>query len=298
MTVFLMLALMVSAEDLTVGTFNIRMCANNEDVKHHDDWNSRYKQLCAFLNFESPDLFGSQEVYHSQLMDMLSQMPEYAYIGVGREDGKEGGEYSPIFYKKDRFKLLDSGHFWLAPDPSKPALGWDAVCIRICTWGYFKDLKTKHKFYFFNTHMDHIGVTARREGARLIMKKMKELMKKGETVIMTGDFNVDQKSEAYKEFVKSGFLKDCYESARYRFAENGTFQNFNINSFTTSRIDHIFVSSSMKVERYGIHTDGYWIKKDSQQTYQGANSPKEIGFKNYEQHTLSDHYPVLAKIDF
>lgn len=296
---FLLLAtLVVNAQDLLVGTYNIRMAQNNTDVKSHNDWNNRYKHMCSLIAFMSPDIFGSQEVYKYQLDDMLTQLPGYASIGVGRDDGKEAGEYSPIFYKTSRFKLLDQGHFWLSETPDKPGLGWDAACVRICTWGYFKDLKTKHKLYFFNTHMDHVGVTARREGARLITRKMQELMKKGETVILTGDFNVDQNSEAYRTFLESGILKDSYDSAAQRFAENGTFNAFNPDLFTKSRIDHIFVSKSFKVDNYGVFTDCYWMPKADAKSEKGENAPQEINFTPYERHTLSDHYPVYVKLTY
>ena len=217
--------LAVNAQELTVGTYNIRN-NNRGDYKIFDGWNQRKEAMCAEINFIYPDLFGCQEVTHQQIVDMLALLPDYAYLGVGREDGAQGGEYSPIYYKKDRFQLLDSGTFWLAEDPTKPVMGWDAVCKRVCSWGYFKDKKSKRKFYFFNTHMDHIGVIARREGAKLIMKKMKELMKTDEPVVLTGDFNVDQHNEIYTIFSESDLLKDCYASAKYRFAPNGSFNDF------------------------------------------------------------------------
>ena len=293
----LMLAVWVQAQDLVVGSYNIRN-ENRGDYKNGDGWKDRYMYLCDQIAFESPDLFGTQECLKKQIDDMLGRLDEYAFIGVGREDGKEGGEYSPVFYKKDRFTLLDSGTFWLAEDPTQPVMGWDAACKRVCTWGHFKDKVTKRTFYFFNTHMDHIGVTARREGARLIVAKMQELMTKKDPVILTGDFNVDQTSEPYRVFTESGFLKDCYESATYKFAPIGTFNDFDIQKFTNSRIDHIFVSKSFKVDRYGVLTDSYWKEvKDAKEEKAGA-APQEISFKKYQRHSPSDHYPIMAKLRF
>ena len=193
---------------------------------------------------------------------------------MGRDDGKEAGEYAAIFYKNDRVKLLDSGNFWLNETPDVPKLGWDAACIRICTWGKFKDLRTKKKFYFFNLHMDHVGVVARREAAKLVVSRIKE-MAQDAPVVLTGDFNVDQTDEIYGIFTHSGILKDSYENARIRFAENGTFNSFKVETKTDSRIDHVFVSPSFKVEAYGLRTDSYWAK----------------GRRN-----LSDHYPVFVKL--
>ncbi len=275
-------ALAVNGQELTVGTYNIRN-NNRGDYKIFSGWNQRKEAMCAEINFIYPDLLGCQEVTHQQIVDMLALLSDYAYLGVGREDGKEEGEYSPIYYKKDRFKLLDSGTFWLAEEPTKPVMGWDAACKRVCTWGYFKDKKSKQKFYFFNTHMDHIGVIARREGAKLIMKKMKELMKTGEPVVLTGDFNVDQYNEIYTIFSESDLLKDCYANAKYRFAPNGSFNDFNPEGYTDARIDHIFVSKDVDVMRYAILNETDWRA--------GADGKKA-------RHVLSDHYPVFAKIIF
>ena len=114
------------------------------------------------MNFESPDIFGAQEVLYAQLGDLLGALDGYDYIGVGRDNGKTKGEYAAIFYKKDRMKLLDKGNFWLNETPNKPKLGWDAACIRICSWGEFEQAETGFRFYYFNLHMDHVGVVARR----------------------------------------------------------------------------------------------------------------------------------------
>lgn len=274
--------LTVGAQELTVGTFNIRN-NNKGDYKIFDGWDQRKQTMCDLLNFVSPDLFGCQEVTFVQINDMLALMPEYAYIGVGREDGKQEGEFSPVFYNKNRFTLLNTGTFWLAEDPAKPMLGWDAACKRVCTWGYFKDNKTKRKFYFFNTHLDHIGVVARREGGRLIIQKMKELMKTNEPVVLTGDFNVDQFSEVYSVFANSDLLKDTYTNAKFRFAPNGTFNDFDTQKYTERRIDHIFVSKGVNVVRYATLNDTDW---------RAGDDGKKV------RHVLSDHYPVFAKITF
>ena len=297
MVLFLMMALAASAQDLVVCSYNIRN-VNRGDDKDGNGWKTRYEYLCQQIEFEDPGLFGCQEVKKEQLDDMIARMPEYAYVGVGRDDGKEAGEYSPVFYKKDRYVLLESGTFWLAEDPTKPVLGWDAACKRVCSWGHFRDKKTKHTFYFFNTHMDHIGVTARREGAKLIVSKMRELMKKNDPVILTGDFNVDQTSEPYQVFTNSGFLKDCYVAAHYRFATNGTFNDFDPLKCSNSRIDHIFVSKSFKVERYAILTNGYWDGVNMDAVKPSANAPLDVVLREGVRRNPSDHYPVVVKLDF
>ncbi len=271
--ILMVCAVVVSAQDLYVGTYNIRY-KNKDDSIKGNVWTKRCQVMCDQINFESPDVLGMQEVLVGQLHDFQRLLDNYSYIGVGRDDGKEAGEYAAIFYKNDRVKLLDSGNFWLNETPDVPKLGWDAACIRICTWGKFKDLRTKKKFYFFNLHMDHVGVVARREAAKLVVSRIKE-MAQDAPVVLTGDFNVDQTDEIYGIFTHSGILKDSYENARIRFAENGTFNSFKVETKTDSRIDHVFVSPSFKVEAYGLRTDSYWAK----------------GRRN-----LSDHYPVFVKL--
>ena len=269
----------VQAQELRVGTYNIRY-KNSDDSIKGNVWSKRCQVICDQVNVESPDVWGAQEVLHSQLIDMLDRLDNYGYIGVGRDDGDKKGEYAVIFYKKDRMQLLDSGHFWLNETPDKPALGWDAACVRICTWGKFVQKREGTQesqpspIFFFNLHMDHVGVVARREAARLVISKIKELAT-GAPVILTGDFNVDQTDEIYGIFTNSGILVDTYDTARLRFAENGTFQAYKTEFKTQGRIDHIFVSTDWAVESYALRTDSYWTDR---------------------RRNASDHYPVFVRL--
>lgn len=269
----LLLSCSLSAQQLYVGTYNIRY-NNPNDEKEGNAWAQRCPQLCDFINFEQPEIFGTQEVLVDQLHDLIKGLDGYGYIGVGRDDGKEKGEYAAIFYKKDQLSLLDSGNFWLSPTPERASLGWDAACIRICTWGKFQDKISGKQFYFFNTHMDHVGTVARRESARLILKRINQLSK-GLPTIQTGDFNVDQTDEIYQIFSNSGYLCDCYTNALQRMTPTGTWNDFMQDSRSKSRIDHIFVSSDFKVPHYAIFTNSYWLGKS--------------------RRNISDHYPVMVK---
>ena len=198
----------------------------------------------------------------------------------------------------DRLRLLDYGNFWLNESPARPGLGWDAACIRICTWGKFagQTATNDEAFYFFNLHMDHVGVVARREAAKLIVRKIREIAQ-GAPVIVTGDFNVDQTDEIYGIFTNSGLLKDSFDAARLRFAENGTFNGFDINIYTVSRIDHVFVSPATQVESYGMLTNSYWVPNDaSDKMKKDPNAPQEISFSTYTRHQPSDHYPVFVRL--
>ena len=294
---FLAITLCISSQNLFVGTYNIRN-DNSDDRKEGNAWPKRCQVICDMMNFEQPDIFGTQEVLVGQLRDLKQGLDGYDCIGVGRDDGKEAGEYSAIFYKKDKLKRLDYGNFWLNETPDKPALGWDAACIRICTWGKFQDVKTKLKFFFFNLHMDHVGVVARREAAKLVVRKIKEIAGCNAPVILTGDFNVDQHDEIYQIFTQSGLLKDSYTAAKMRFAENGTFQGFKSSLLTDSRIDHVFVSNRFQVKQYGILTNGYWTEGTSREVSKEAAAPQELNFRQYVHRLPSDHYPVMVKLNY
>ena len=290
------LSLPMSAQML-VGSYNIRLKVSSDSV-NGNAWQKRCQVICDQVNFMSPDIFGAQEVLHVQLLDMLQGLDGYDYIGVGRDDGKTGGEYAAIFYKPDRLRLLDQGNFWLSETPDRPGLGWDAACVRVCTWGRFagQTATDDEAFYFFNLHMDHVGVVARREGAKLIVRKIREIAQ-GAHVIVTGDFNVDQKDEIYSIFTESGLLKDSYLATRLRFAENGTFNSFDTELYTDSRIDHIFVSPDTEVEAYGVLTNSYWVPNDaSAAKLKGHDAPQQIDFSKYTRRQPSDHYPVFVRL--
>jgi endonuclease/exonuclease/phosphatase family metal-dependent hydrolase len=282
---------------MLVGSYNIRLKVSSDSV-NGNVWAKRCQVMCDQINFMSPDILGAQEVLYVQLIDMLKGLDGYDYIGVGRDDGKTGGEYAAVFYKTDRLRLLDHGDFWLSETPDRPGLGWDAACIRVCTWGRFtgQTATDDEAFYFFNLHMDHVGVVARREAAKLIVRKVREIAH-GAPVIITGDFNVDQNDEIYVIFTESGFLKDSYLATRQRFAENGTFNSFNPDLYTESRIDHIFVSPETDVYSYGVLTDGYWQPNiESSDTIKGHDAPQQINFSKYTRRLPSDHYPVFIRI--
>ena len=307
----LLTAFQLNAQEMLVGSYNIRYKNWNDSVQG-EQWPKRCQVICDQVNFMAPLIFGTQEVLYEQLCDMQKALDGYDYIGIGRDDGKQGGEHEAIFYKKDRLILLDHGDFWLNETPDRPALGWDAACIRICTWGKFavktgepmrrQGLFNRRKkdpmttFYYFNLHMDHVGVVARREAAKLVVAKIREIAK-GAPVILTGDFNVDQTNEIYTIFTNSGLLKDSYDAARIRFAENGTFNAFKTEYFTKSRIDHVFVSHSTHVEAYGVLTDSYWTPDDDpDDNIKSADAPQEISFDTYIRRNPSDHYPVFVRL--
>ena len=293
------LALAVTAcsreTSLKVGSYNIRY-ENEGDAGRGNGWEDRLPYVCAMLRYERPDIFGSQEVLVDQLHDMLDALPDYDCVGVGRDDGKEAGEFEPVFWRRDRFGLLDKGWFWLSETPEKPGLGWDAACIRICTWAYLKDKDSGKRIWFFNLHMDHVGVVARAESAKLIVRRIESMCKPSEYVFVTGDFNVDQANEIYGTFTQSEVLTDSYETAADRFVPNGTFNGYDPNSFTSSRIDHIFVSPTVTVDNYAVRTDTYRKSLDLDERYRVGDFPAEVSFERYVAKLPSDHFPVFIKV--
>jgi len=253
---------------INVASYNLRYNTPNDGV---NAWPNRKENVKGLVRFHEFDIFGVQEALVGQLKD-VAELPEFAYYGKGRDDGKEGGEHSAIFYKKDRFKLLKSGDFWLSETPDKPGLGWDAKCCnRICSWGQFEDVNTKKKFYFFNVHFDHQGVEARRQSGHLMVKKIKEIAGNN-TAILTGDFNSSPDTEQIKTI--AGLLNDTHDVTKQApYGPEGTFNSFKFDAEMKTRIDYIFVSKNVDVLKYGVLTD------------------------SKEQRYPSDHQPVLVKVE-
>lgn len=246
----------VRAQDFAIATFNIRM-DNPRDSGNL--WVDRAPRVASLIRFHDFDVFGVQEAFKNQLEDMSRALPDYARYGIGREDGKEAGEHSTIYYKRDRFKLLKSGDFWLSETPDVPGKGWDATCCnRICSWVYLEDVKTRKKFYVFNVHFDHQGVIARKESAKLMVQKIKEIAG-NQPVVLTGDFNGNRSSELYQILANSIILSDSYLGVKFPYENNASF-----NGFKSPRglevIDHIFISKHFKSTKWGVLTDTYFGK--------------------------------------
>ena len=279
----------------TAASYNLRN-ANSADSLQGDGWGNRCPIIARLVQFHEFDIFGTQEGLRHQLDSLKTSLPKYDYIGVGRNDGNKEGEHVAIFYRIDKFELLEHGDFWLSETPEKPSVGWDAVLPRICTWGHFKYKDTGFEFLFFNLHMDHIGKQARVESALLVQQKMKEI---GENLpaILTGDFNVDQTHRSYLALTESGILRDAFEVADLRYATNGTFNGFDSDNYTESRIDHVFVTPTFHILKYGVLTDSYRRMKEGDQKASVKDCPEEISIRSYESRIPSDHFPVMVKLE-
>ena len=279
------------SQELRVATYNLRYDNPQDSL---NNWQYRKNTVAKLIQFHDFDIFGTQEGLKHQLDYLREEMPGYSYIGVGRDDGKEAGEYTAIFYKNDQFELLDKGNFWLSEDTTKPNKGWDAALPRICSWGKFKDNNSGLIFFFFNTHFDHIGTIARNESSKLILRKIEEIAGNDPT-LLTGDFNVDQHSPSYEVLENSEKLSDAYDMAGLRYGADGTFNRFKVNSRTESRIDHIFVTKDFKVVKHGILTDTYQTDiKVLKKLENSGTYPQNISLFENEARLPSDHYPVTA----
>jgi endonuclease/exonuclease/phosphatase family metal-dependent hydrolase len=251
-TVMCLICLQVSAqkkETLRVASYNLRFNNPNDG---ENAWPNRKENVKALVLYHDFDVFGTQECLIGQLKD-LGEMSGYAWYGIGREDGKEAGEHSAVFYKKDRFKLLASGSFWLSETPDAPKLGWDGCCFRICSWVKLKDVQTRKTFYFFNLHFD-LTETTKRESGKLMVQKIKEIAQDA-PVICTGDFNSTPETEQIQHM--QTLLNDSYQITRQPpYGPVGTFNGFKFEAPMKHRIDYVFVSKGLiTVLKYGVLTD-------------------------------------------
>jgi endonuclease/exonuclease/phosphatase family metal-dependent hydrolase len=248
------------AQSIHVATYNIRQ---RNQVDSGNMWIDRKEKVCNLIKYHGFDIFGVQEAFKDQMDDMQKLLPKYASIGVGRDDGKDKGEHSAIWYKKERFKVIKSGTFWLSPtDTEQPNKGWDAALPRICTWGVFEDKTNGKQFIMMNTHFDHVGRIARSESAKLMLQKAKELAS-NLPLIISGDLNVNEKDDAYFTLANSPSIQDTYELSPIVYEPNSSFNGWGKSLEKKSRIDHIFVSKPFNILRYGILTDTYLGKYPS-----------------------------------
>lgn len=283
----------ISPAVFNLATYNIRN-ANSSDSLQGNLWSNRCKAITDIVRFHEFDIFGTQEGFKHQLESMKEKLPGYEYIGVGRDDGKINGEHSAIFYNTNKFDLIESGNFWLSETPDLPSKGWDAACIRICTWGKFRHKMSGKEFLYFNLHADHVGKQARIESVKLIKRKISEL---GENLptFLSGDFNVDQNNECYIELLADGIFTDSHDAADFVYEPNGTFNDWKTNGFTKSRIDHIFTTNGIEVKKYGILTDTYRTLSNKEAKLTDADGYEADVFPA-ECRMPSDHFPVMITV--
>ncbi|MEG1585682.1 MAG: endonuclease/exonuclease/phosphatase family protein [Bacteroidales bacterium] len=252
---------------VNVASFNLRLNTKSDSL---NAWPYRAENVKSLIRFHEFEVFGVQEALPEQ-MDVLAQMAEYSYVGKGRDDGDRAGEHSAVFYRNDRFSVLDKGDFWFSETPEVPSKGWDATCCnRICSWAKLKENKTGKEFLFFSAHFDHEGAVAQLKSAEMVVAKINEIAK-GLPTVFVGDLNSEPTSEPIK--VLSASLRDAaVVSETGTYGPEQTFNNFKWNSTPLYRIDYIFVNDLVSVKKYGVLTDS-----------------KEMRYP-------SDHFPVFAQV--
>lgn len=239
-----------------VMSFNIRY-DNPEDSLNN--WKYRKEVAAQIIKDQKIDVLGTQEVLHNQLEDLLSQLPDYKALGVGRDDGKEDGEYSALFYNTVRFDAEKTGCFWLSETPDVAgSLGWDGACNRVATWAVLKDKATGKQVFAINTHLDHVGKLARQEGVTLLIKRANEIGS-GMPVVITGDFNARPESDVIQHVLDAKNpiqMHDSHVVAKVQGKnEEGdwTFHGFGeVPMERRSFIDYIFVSEDIQVDEFAI----------------------------------------------
>ena len=258
-----------SATSLSVMTFNMRY-DNPEDGQNN--WRFRRERVAGVIKAQEVDVLGTQELLSNQFNDLSGLLTGYQGVGVGRLDGVESGEYCAVFFRKDRFTLLDSGTFWLSETPEVVgSLGWDGACERIATWVVLRD-RDGRELFFIDTHLDHVGQVARDEGVSLLMKRI-ETLSGGRPVILTGDFNSEPGSSVVAHVQKDGVLRDAKAIAAQRSGTDWSFSDFGqIPEAERPLLDYIFVSGDIEAVRYEVLPD----------TFDGGY--------------VSDHAPVMAVV--
>ncbi|WP_308601030.1 endonuclease/exonuclease/phosphatase family protein [uncultured Dysgonomonas sp.] len=239
--------------DLNVISFNIRYDNPDDSL---NNWQYRKDVAAKTIKNQKADIVGTQEVLVNQLNDLKSRLPEYNAIGVGREDGIEKGEYSAILYKKDRFKEIKSGYFWLSETPEVAgSKGWDGACERIATWAILEDISSKKQLFFINTHLDHVGKIARQEGVTLLLSRANALAN-GLPIIMTGDFNATPESDVIKHVTDVNSPEHLIHSKDIAVEKSGTDWTFHgfgkVPMERREFIDYVFVSKGIKVAKHSV----------------------------------------------
>ena len=252
-------------------SYNIRYDITTSNAS---PWTERHTAIASQIKRFDVDIIGMQEVLVHQREQLLLDLPGFASVGVGRDDGINAGEFSPIFYKKERFQILTSGTFWLSPTPDIPSKGWDAALNRICTYAEFLDVQSKDTFWVFNTHFDHVGETARMKSTELILQKIHEVIKgTNQAVIFCGDLNLNDDHPTIA-FLQSQMKDALLVAQQVKTKMNRTFNNFDLTTPTSKRIDYIFANEKVRVESYQTIVEPY-----------GISYP-------------SDHFPIVANLKF
>ncbi len=250
---------------MRIMSFNIR-CTN----VGKDSWEDRIGIVSQTMLESEADSIGVQEATPEWMATLKETVGEkYAYVGVGRDDGDNEGEYSAVFYLKDKYDVVDSDTFWLSETPHKPSFGWDAACRRVCTWVKLKDKQTGKEYVHMNTHFDHVGISARKNSVEMIIDKAKTFT--DIPVVFTADMNVVQGSTNYNQFVDSGYFRDTKFAAPDSM-NYCTYHDTKPDMHKDDVIDYVMINDGFDALTYRVVTEGV------------------------DGRFVSDHYPIYADI--
>jgi len=273
MAAFLALPFNASAKkdkpaDIKVISYNIRVGKADDGT---NSWKYRYPASAMMIMDQKPDIFGLQEALDFQFDYLSEYCTGYKGIGVGREDGKHQGEHMAIFYNKKAIKLIKWGTFWLSETPEVPSKGWDAACFRSATWALMKDKASGRKFYYVNTHLDHMGWEARKNGLKLIVDRIGSINPENYPMILTGDFNMRIDRPEFDD------LKKVMSNAREVAVKTDHHNTYNGWGKASDEeiIDYIWFKGFSSCTEYETITKPYM-----ERTY------------------VSDHYPIKATLVF
>jgi len=252
-------------EPFRVMTYNIKY-DDGDDAGN--GWTVRKPWVIDLITYHSPTIFGVQEALHGQVEDINRAFPHFTYVGVGRDDGKQAGEYSPVFYDSTLFELINSGTFWLSETPGEVSRGWDAALPRVCTFAELKD-KNGASFVVYNAHFDHVGVEARRNSVGVILGHYRNFYD-GKRAVFMGDLNFTDVDPAYTKITDAGF-RDARDLVQ-PYGPKATFNGFNWENIPERRIDYVFLRGEFEVLTFGVLTDSRYNRYPS------------------------DHFPVIAEV--
>ena len=272
-TPLLLVAMPISlvASELNVMTFNVRYDNRGDGL---DNWRFRAGNVASMFATHDVAVAGLQEVLHRQLTELKKRLPQYESVGVGREDGKQKGEYAPIFYRKDRLALERHDTIWLSKTPGRPgSKSWDSSLPRIATLAWFKEKEGDQRWLIVNTHFDHRGAEARRESAALIARHVKRVSHLDQLpVVVMGDLNCLPNSEPYKNFQRGEFKDALLQSKTKHQGPMSSWNGFGKAVVPGRRIDFIFVGPHLKVLSH------------------------KIDASQFKGRFPSDHCPVIARL--
>lgn len=265
-------------DDLEIMSFNIRYGTAKDEENH---WEKRKELVFDVLRDHEPDIVGIQEALRFQIDEILTALPQYSFVGTGRDPGG-GGEYSAILYDKAQFQILEHDTFWLSDTPEKPSASWGNKIVRICTWARLQNISSGRSFYVFNTHFDHQSEISRTRSALLLAKRIAKRTQKEDPYIVTGDFNAGEDTQAIRALLgkvepaphfDESPLVDPFRVVYPEAINVGTFNRW-AGVKEEARIDYVFVSPDIKVLDAAIIHD------------------------NKNGRYPSDHYPVSARVQF